>query len=53
MEYLLDTDTCIDLLRGLRPVVRKLEKRFARGLRHLGDHDFRTVRWSCQVATAE
>ena len=26
MEYLLDTDTCIDLLRGLRPVVRKLEK---------------------------
>ena len=26
MEYLLDTDTCIDLLRGLRSVVSKLEK---------------------------
>ena len=25
MEYLLDTDTCIDLLCGLRPVVSKLE----------------------------
>jgi tRNA(fMet)-specific endonuclease VapC len=26
VEYLLDTDTCIDLLRGLRSVVSKLEK---------------------------
>jgi tRNA(fMet)-specific endonuclease VapC len=25
VEYLLDTDTCIDLLCGLRPVVSKLE----------------------------
>ena len=24
MEYLLDTDTCVDLLRGVRAVVRKL-----------------------------
>ncbi len=26
MEYLLDTDTCVDLLRGLRSVIGKLEQ---------------------------
>ena len=26
MRYLLDTDTCVDLLRGVSAVVRKLEK---------------------------
>ena len=25
MQYLLDTDTCVDLLRGVRPVLEKLE----------------------------